>query len=56
MLNSKVLCEEDSESCYGDSELETDSEFEDYQCVVCNLTFFGEQKFDQHRTITHHWG
>ena len=51
-----MLCEDDSDHYYDDSELETDSEIEKIQCIVCKLVFTGDSKYEQHRRITHHWG
>jgi len=54
--DNKLMCEDDSDHYYDDSDLETDSECQQIQCVVCKLVFTGDSKYDQHRRITHHWG
>ena len=38
------------------SELESETDDEEYQCVVCKLDFVGEAKFEQHRKVSQHWG
>ena len=45
-----LICSEDGNS----DESETDDE--EYECVVCRLEFAGEAKFDQHRRMAQHWG
>ena len=39
-----------------DSDFESETDDEEYQCVVCKLDFVGEVKFEQHRRNSHHWG
>ena len=46
----------DDDSSDDDTNLESETDDEEYQCVVCKLDFVGEDKFEQHRRITQHWG
>ena len=43
---------------YSDDENKSESEPDDdeYDCVVCMLQFVGEDKFEQHRRVSGHWG
>ena len=51
-----IPCSVDMSSSEEDSELESETDDEEYQCVVCKLDFVGEAKYEHHRRISQHWG
>jgi stress-induced morphogen len=61
MEESDIVAEKDVkfsvlDSSEEDSDIESETDDEEYQCVVCKLDFVGEVKFEQHRRISQHWG
>ena len=46
----------EEESSEEDSDIASETDDEEYQCVVCRLDFVGEDKFEQHRRISQHRG
>ena len=50
LAEDKLVASDDENS----NESETDDE--EYECVVCRLEFAGEAKFDQHKRVAQHWG
>ena len=65
-VTNKEECEEIAEEMFlvsgveqsndDETDLETETDEEDYECVVCKLNFVGEDKLGQHRRIAQHWG
>ena len=50
------LCSSEEQNYDEDSDLESDTDDEELQCVVCKLEFAGEDKLEQHNKIAQHWG
>ena len=45
----------DDETSSEDSDLESETCDEEYQCAVCKLDFLGVDRFEQHRIIAQYW-
>ena len=45
-----LICSDDENSS------ESDTDDDEYECVVCRMEFAGEAKFDQHKRVAQHWG
>ena len=56
IAEAMLLHEVEEESSEEDSDIESETDDEEYQCVVCRLDFVGEDKFEHHRRISQHWG
>ena len=50
---SDIIAEYDLEE---DSDINSQTDDEEYQCAVCKLDFVGEAKYEQHRRVSQHWG
>ena len=55
-VSDRLISSGEEDTSEDDSDIESDMDDEEYQCVVCGLNFVGEDEFEQHRRISQHWG